>query len=409
MPRPLTTEEWVKRAKARWKGIKKFDYSKVVYVNLKARVLIGCPDCKDFISMVPRNHIRSDRKNRKNHGCPVCGDRQQTIEQVLKDFHKVHGDRYDYSKVNFTKARKYITVICRKHGPFSLTSASHKRGRGCRKCYDESQPIDFQNKRFGKLTVTGKATKKEIESKGIKNTRGHAYWWVQCACGREPFLRKSGDFTSKNRDQSIFACSICSHLKRGLREREESTSKILNKEFGFLYVLREWGSTKDQTSKVICQCICGNTPIVSSSSLKQGRTKSCGCLPKGGDVADFYIKNPLFAKRESILYYVEVGKKYHKFGISFNLKKRSSGDYTKVFYERILERAKARGVEMVAQQWTKDKIPELSKEWLEWEGYTELREPLDINDSINILETLADETEDMTWQEFYKKYNIWPV
>lgn len=38
---------------------------------------------------------------------------------------------------------------------------------------------------------------------------------------------------------------------------------------------------KDKHDKWLCQCDCGNTTIVRSNTLREGKTKSCGCLLRG--------------------------------------------------------------------------------------------------------------------------------
>lgn len=51
--------------------------------------------------------------------------------------------------------------------------------------------------------------------------------------------------------------------------------------FGRLITIKkvEKSSTdKDKHNKWICKCDCGNTTIVRSSTLREGKTKSCGCL-----------------------------------------------------------------------------------------------------------------------------------
>lgn len=48
--------------------------------------------------------------------------------------------------------------------------------------------------------------------------------------------------------------------------------------FSRLTVLSYAGKDKSKHSLWLCECSCGNTKIISSNSLKQGRTKSCGCL-----------------------------------------------------------------------------------------------------------------------------------
>ena len=45
----------------------------------------------------------------------------------------IHGDRYDYSLVEYTGTQKKVTVICKKHGEFFvIPSQSVNKSVGCR-------------------------------------------------------------------------------------------------------------------------------------------------------------------------------------------------------------------------------------------------------------------------------------
>ncbi len=57
-----------------------------------------------------------------------------TLEQVLQDFHTVHGDRYDYSLVEYKNRSTPVKIVCKEHGVFLQTPGSHKNGRGCPLC-----------------------------------------------------------------------------------------------------------------------------------------------------------------------------------------------------------------------------------------------------------------------------------
>lgn len=46
----------------------------------------------------------------------------------------VHGDKYDYSKVNYVNSKTKVCIICPKHGEFWQIPAEHLRGKGCTKC-----------------------------------------------------------------------------------------------------------------------------------------------------------------------------------------------------------------------------------------------------------------------------------
>ncbi|MDQ5879303.1 MAG: hypothetical protein QG638_2038 [Pseudomonadota bacterium] len=59
---------------------------------------------------------------------------RKTQEQVIAKFIAKHGDRYDYSQVNYVDSETKLTIICRKHGPFEMVSGDHLGGRGCRRC-----------------------------------------------------------------------------------------------------------------------------------------------------------------------------------------------------------------------------------------------------------------------------------
>lgn len=53
---------------------------------------------------------------------------------------------------------------------------------------------------------------------------------------------------------------------------------IRGQRFGRLTVLEEDGRDKHGNVMWKCKCECGNTTCVSTSSLKNGHTRSCGCL-----------------------------------------------------------------------------------------------------------------------------------
>jgi len=54
--------------------------------------------------------------------------------------------------------------------------------------------------------------------------------------------------------------------------------------FGRLIAKNIVGLTKDKRCLWLCVCDCGNTKICTSKNLKDGCTKSCGCLKKETDI-----------------------------------------------------------------------------------------------------------------------------
>jgi hypothetical protein len=70
-------------------------------------------------------------------------------EFILKSF-KIHGDKYDYSNVEYLGSKIKTIIICSKHGEFSQRPNDHLSGYGCRKCQYEktSKENKFTNSIF---------------------------------------------------------------------------------------------------------------------------------------------------------------------------------------------------------------------------------------------------------------------
>ena len=47
---------------------------------------------------------------------------------------QIHGSRYNYSEVKYTKSKEKVKIECNKHGYFYQTASDHLSGKGCAKC-----------------------------------------------------------------------------------------------------------------------------------------------------------------------------------------------------------------------------------------------------------------------------------
>jgi hypothetical protein len=47
---------------------------------------------------------------------------------------KIHGEKYDYSKVEYINAKTKIIIICKIHGEFYQTPSNHLSNYNCQKC-----------------------------------------------------------------------------------------------------------------------------------------------------------------------------------------------------------------------------------------------------------------------------------
>ncbi len=106
----------------------KYDYSKVEYKNNSTKVCIICPEHGEFWQ-TPDSHLNSKA------GCPICcGKKKLTTEEFIKRAKEVHGDKYDYSKVEYKNNKTPVTIICPIHGEFLQKPNNHLLGQGCNKC-----------------------------------------------------------------------------------------------------------------------------------------------------------------------------------------------------------------------------------------------------------------------------------
>jgi len=109
----------------------KFTYDESTYVDTHTKMRIICPKHGEFWQ-TPKSHLKYD--------CEKCSYEKRatifrkTTEQFINDAKEVHGDKYDYSKVEYIKAKSKVIIICPKHGEFLQMPNGHLSGQGCPKC-----------------------------------------------------------------------------------------------------------------------------------------------------------------------------------------------------------------------------------------------------------------------------------
>jgi hypothetical protein len=138
MVRKINTEIFISDSLEIHSGF--YSYSKVNYINSKSKVIITCPIHGDFEQRA-MNHLRGN-------GCAKCARESSKLggNKFIKRAIELHGDKYDYSKVEYTYCRTNVIIICKEHGEFSQTPDKHLQGRGCPKCI-----LKNQTKLFNKL------------------------------------------------------------------------------------------------------------------------------------------------------------------------------------------------------------------------------------------------------------------
>jgi len=120
---------------------------------------------------------------------------------------------------------------------------------------------DLVGHRFGYLTVLS-------PEPSIKWQRRYL---VRCDCGVSKIVRSIALVHGKTR-----SCGHVKHRKPCGRGRK---IPIIGLRSGRLIVISEYPQrTKDGQLLWLCRCDCGNETVVRGYSLRQGQTKSCGCI-----------------------------------------------------------------------------------------------------------------------------------
>jgi hypothetical protein len=158
-----------------------YNYSKVVYVNSLESIIIGCHKHGDFLQL-PNVHKRGC-------GCPICaeitrGETQKlnVIKNLLRLAINIHGDKYDYSKVDYIDSTIPVLIYCKKCKKyFNMLLSNHTRKQypqNCPKCkcagYSKKQIqwLDFISI-LHNITIQHAINNKEYKIKNIGKVDGY--------------------------------------------------------------------------------------------------------------------------------------------------------------------------------------------------------------------------------------------
>lgn len=108
-----------------------YDYSKVNYVSNKHKVTLIHKLCSHEFNVRPSNFLY------KFSTCPKCaGHMLKTKEQFIEESKLIHGDKYDYSKVNYINTSIKVGIVCVTcNNKFNVKPNNHlSRKSGCNAC-----------------------------------------------------------------------------------------------------------------------------------------------------------------------------------------------------------------------------------------------------------------------------------
>lgn len=120
----MDTESFIEKANLVHSG--KFSYLNTVYVNNKSKVIVTCHQHGDFYQAAG-SHL-------SGRGCAKCVVKKSNGFDFINKAKAIHGDKYDYSLVNYTDCKSYVSILCKTHGVFEQVPNGHLNGAGCSIC-----------------------------------------------------------------------------------------------------------------------------------------------------------------------------------------------------------------------------------------------------------------------------------
>lgn len=245
----------------------RYDYTQVPEeITAASKVVITC--------RIHGGFEQSMSAHTRGQGCPSCATQNRaqaqrvSKEQFLAKAHKVFGEAYDYTLMNFTNMSSKISIVCNSHGAFSLTPKRHLTGVGCPTCDEEKVGIFTNNEAF---------------LKEVKKLHKNTYSYSMPPAGKhlplKVFCKAHGGFTTTPyKHLKGDGCPSCGMLKGGRMpkgSREAFILKAQNKH-GAKYDYSKVEYSDNKTPVIIICPAHGEFPQRPGDHLTTQGCKSCG-------------------------------------------------------------------------------------------------------------------------------------
>jgi hypothetical protein len=121
--------------------LSKIDFSGFEYLHwIGEKVDIKCNKCNSIFNRKINAHL-------KLKNCPICNPNKDNKERFIEKSINIHGDKYDYSNIEYISSKNKINLICNNGHEITQKVNNHLRGTGCPKCNrfnkKESSIFDF--------------------------------------------------------------------------------------------------------------------------------------------------------------------------------------------------------------------------------------------------------------------------
>lgn len=225
----LTNAEFIVRAAAVHNY--KYLYYKTMYTSMRDTVIITCPQHGDF-------EILAEMHTNKARGCKKCSGRyRMTEEEFTAEAAKVHGNRYDYSLVDYKTSETHVNIQCEVHGIFEQTPYKHLTGQGCPACnhggFASNKPgtlyyLKINNGEAYKIGITNKSVELRFTPTELKTIEVIHTWHYKngkdCYMQEQDILKKyvkykyTGPDLLVSGNTELFNCDVLALDKESANE-----------------------------------------------------------------------------------------------------------------------------------------------------------------------------------------------
>ncbi len=304
----ISADEFFSRVAEKHKN--RFEYIASSFKGLKEPISYYCP-VHGLLEQLASSHL-------SGRGCRECGYisnslfQRKTQSQFIDESLTIHGNKYDYSKVDYKGDGHQVKIGCKIHGFFQQVPSSHLTGAGCKKCATIINANKQRRSQAEFIQKTKNVHGKNYDFSLVKYCGAHELVTVVC--------RKHGKFDLTANSLLVGrGCNKCGQL-RGHALRKISTEDFVAKaKFihgdKYDYYLVEYETAKDDVT-IICS-VHGRFQQSPTNHLSGNGCSSCATY--GFD-----------SNKPAILYYLKVEtatKVAYKIGVTNRtIEERFSGE-----------------------------------------------------------------------------------
>lgn len=152
----------------------------------------------------------------------------KNTESFIKESKLVHGDRYDYSMVEYVTSKIPVKIICPKHGVLNIKPNNHLNGSGCGECYHN---VHYdRNAKVRRIKGMENMGKRKCSGCGLFLDRDQFYRCKQIIDGLTSRCKKCmGECAKKYRSKNVELIKIkdtANNKRRWLKYKEKHKEEI---------------------------------------------------------------------------------------------------------------------------------------------------------------------------------------